>query len=193
MTDRPTTDLDSFETALLVQLRDEVRQRAGFTPVEPRGHTPQPRFAHRRRWIVAAATAAAAVVIATQVPGLGPTPAYAVTGRNGGEVKVRVNRLEGADGLELALRKRGIPADIIYLPAGKECAPDRYAERRTPGMVLGVARDWFQVTIPPGSVGEGDTFVLSASVVPAATGFSATTEFGIAEGTVKPCEAIDSP
>ena len=69
---------------------------------------------------MAAVAAAAALAIAVLVPGLGPRPAYAVTGRNNGEVIVHVTRLEGADGLEQALLKHGIRADINYLPAGSQ-------------------------------------------------------------------------
>jgi hypothetical protein len=193
MTDRSTPELDSFETALLAELREEVRQHSEHAPVESLLPTSPPPARHRRRWIAAAATAAAAVAAATQIPGLGLTPAYAITDRNDGQVKVRVNRLEGADRLEQALREHGIPADITYLPKGKECAPHRYTERRTPGMMLEVAHDWFRVTIPPGAVGKDDTFVLSASVVTTATGLQVTTEFGIADGPVTPCQVIDSP
>jgi hypothetical protein len=190
MTNRPTTTLDSFETALLAELREKVRQRTELPSVEP----PIPSHArHRRRWVVAAAMTAAALAIATQAPGIGPTPAYAVTGRNDGQIKVRVNRLEGADSLEQALGKRGIRADITYLPAGKECAPHRYTDRSVRGLTLEVASDWFRVTIPPGAVGKDDTFVLSASVVPNPTGFQATTDFGIAHGPVTLCQVIDSP
>jgi len=184
-------ELDSFETALLAELHEEVRTTAS-APVEVRAQWRQPHAWQRKRWLAVAATAAAALIIATQV-GLGPTPAYAVTGRNNGEVVVRVNRLEGADGLERALRKHGIPADITYLPFGKECAPGRYPERRTPGMMLSVSADWFEVTIPPDAVGKDDTFVLSAAVVPIPDGFRATTDVGIAQGSVGPCQVVDSP
>ena len=92
-----------------------------------------------------------------------------------------------------AWSKHGISADTTYLPFGKECAPDRYRERRTPGMVLSVAVNWFEVTIPPDAVGKDDTFVLPAAVVPIPDGFRATTDFGIAQGTVGPCQVVDSP
>lgn len=193
MTHRPAPDLDSFETALLAELREEVRRCADLAPLEPLLPVGPARARPRRRWVVAAATAAAALAVVTQVPGLGPSPAYAVSGRNDGRVQVRVNRLEGADRLERTLRERGIPADITYLPAGKECADGRFTERRTPGLQLDVARDWFRVTIPPGSVGAEDTFVLSASVMPTATGFQSSVEFGVAVGPVAPCRVVDSP
>lgn len=193
MTDRPTTELDSFETALLAKLQEELAKSASPAPCAapaPLGH---PRAPHRKRWVAATVTVAATLIIATQVPGIGPTPAYAVTGRNDGDVVVRVNRLEGAAELEQALRIHGIAADITYLPSGKTCAPARYTERHTPGMVLDVTLNWFEVTIPPGAVGKDDTFVLSAAVNPIPNGFHATTEFGIAQGRVKPCEVINSP
>jgi hypothetical protein len=191
--ERPMADLDSFETALLAQLQEEVRKTLNTAPVEHTASPPQLHTRHRKRWLAAAATVGVALVIAWQVPGLGPTPAYAVTGRNNGEVLVRVNRLEGADGLERALSEHGIAADITYLPAGKECSPGRYTDVSPRGLVLGVAVDWFEVTIPPGAVGKGDTFVLSAAVAPVHDGFQATTDFAIAHGTVKPCQIINSP
>ncbi len=131
--------------------------------------------------------------MALLVPHLGPTPAYAVTGRNNEQVKVKVNRLEGAESLEQALRERGIAADITYLPPNKECAPGRYSDRRTPGLLLSVSADRFEVTIPPNAVGKNDTFVLSAAVVPIANGLEAIVESGIAAGPVAPCRVIDAP
>ena len=191
MTNRPTTDLDPFETALLAELKQELRLGEPPATTGPATQWPHARRQPRTRW-VAAASVAAALVVATQVPGLGPTPAYAVTGRTNGEVVVRVNRLEGADGLEGALREHGIASDITYLPEGKECAAGRYRERRT-AAVLSVAFDWFEVTLPPGTVGKGDTFVVSAAVAAVPNGFQATVEFGITGGPVAPCKVVDSP
>ena len=125
--------------------------------------------------------------------GAWPTPAYAVSGRSNGEVKVRVTRLEGAEGLVRALGARGIAADVTYLAAGTQCAPGRYAPVRTPGLMLAVGSDWFEVTIPRNAVGKDDTFVLSASIVPIPHGFRASVDFDIAEGVVAPCRAVDAP
>ena len=151
---------------------------------------------HRKRWTaatVAAALAIAIPVMDTQVVGLGPTPAYAVTPRDDGRVAVQVSRLEGADSLEQALREHGIAADITYLPDGKQCAPGRYTKRRNPGVELTVGLNEFDVTIPEGAVGKNDTLVLSAAVTPTPHGFDFTIGFGIAGGTVNPCHVIDSP
>lgn len=192
MNSSQSPDLDTFETALLADLKAVVATAA----LNPAALPSSPHVPHRRRrWQIAAIAAAAATTTAVVllVPGSGTTPAYAVTGRNNGQVHVEVTRLEGADGLEKALRGHGIAADITYLPPDKQCAPDRYTERRTPGLQLGVGADLFEVTIPPGAVGDDDTFVLSASVVPIPDGVSFSVEFGIAESAVAPCRIIDAP
>lgn len=192
MNDPQSSDLDPFEAALLTHLKAVV---AAEQP-QPASPTPSPLVPHRRRrWqlMVIAAAAAVAAVVVLLVPGSGTTPAYAVTGRNDGQVHVKVTRLEGSDGLEGALSAHGIASDVIYLPPHKQCAPGRYAERRTPGLTLAVGADLFEVTIPPGTVGREDTFVLSASVVPTPDGASFTVEFGIAEGPVAACRVVDAP
>ncbi len=136
--------------------------------------------------------AAAALAVAVLVPALAPTPAYAVTERNG-EVHVRVNRLEGAEALERALAEHGIVADTTYLQPSNECAAGRYAAVHTPGLTLSVAANWFEVTIPAGAVGEGDTFVLDASVEPRDDGFRARVNFDVTQGVVAPCTVVDGP
>ena len=179
--------LDSFEAALLTELRSVVAETAVGEPAL----TPPVRRIPRRRALAAAA--AAVLVASLGVHALWPTPAYAVTERNNGEVTVRVNRLEGAEALERELADHGIAADVTYLPEGKACAAGRYAAIRTPGLMLGVGSDFSKVTIPPGAVGERDTFVLSASVVPLPNGFRASVDFDIAVGAVAPCRVIDAP
>jgi hypothetical protein len=183
-------------TQLCARIMGEQPSGETESTAAPRPSRPPHR---RRRWIAAAATAAAAAgaivtpVIDTQVPGLGPAPAYAVTPRHDGEVAVHVSRLEGADSLEQALREHGIAADITYLPYGKQCAPGRYTKRRNPGVELMIGLNEFEVTIPAGAVGKNDTLVLSAAVIPTRNGFDLTVGFGIASGPVKPCQVIDSP
>lgn len=189
MKHRPDTDLDTFEAALLTELKATLPQSS----TTPTANQVTPGWRHRRRWqLTVAAAAATALAIALLVPGLGPTPAYAVTGRNNGEVHVKVNRLEGADSLEQALAEHGIPADITYLPAGKECAPDRYSAVDTPGLSLSIGADDFEVTIPPGAVGEGDTFVLDAAVIPLPNGVQARVNFDIANGAIGPCHVVNT-
>ena len=180
--------LDTFEEELLRELRTLVEQNAAAADATP-ARVRRP----RRAWYAAAALAVAALLVALLTPVVRPEPAFAVTGRNGEKITVHVMRLEGAPQLEQALRERGVASDITYLPTGKSCAPNRYTERHTPDLVLGVAVDWFEVTIPPDAVGPNDTFVLSASVTPLPNGFQSSVDFGITAGDIAPCRVIDTP
>lgn len=194
MNNRPDTDLDTFEAALLTELRGAVGQAATAASQDHRVPARAPHPRHRRRWqVLVGAMAAAALGVALLVPNLGPTPAYAVTGRNNEEVRVKVNRLEGAGGLEQALRERGIRADVTYLPTDKQCAPGRYSDVGPTGLILSVSADRFEVRIPPNAVGNDDTFVLSAAVMPIPDGAQVIVDFGIAHGPVAPCRVIDGP
>jgi hypothetical protein len=185
--------LDSFETALLARLKQEIGSECTNGPAIDPLPTKGPSSPTRRRYAALVLAAAAITAIAILAHAIWPTPAFAVTGRNGREVTVKVMRLEGADQLEQALSDRGIPADVTYLPAGKECAPDRYEPVHTPGLALSVSSDWFKVTIPANAVGKGDTFVLAAAVVPFENGVKADVEFDIAHGPVGSCHPVDAP
>ncbi|CAN5132338.1 hypothetical protein BH24ACT10_BH24ACT10_19320 [soil metagenome] len=191
MTSRVSPRLDAFEARLLTELTAVVNAQASATRPAPSVRAGQRR---RRPWYlpVAGAAAAAAVAIAVGSTVVRPTPAYAVSGGNGEEITVTVTRLEGAEALQAALLERGVPADITYLPTGKACQPGRSAEIDTPGLSLVVGADLFEVTIPPGSVGPGDTFVLSAAVTPIDEGVRATVDFGVAQGAVAPCTVVDA-
>lgn len=185
--------LDFFETALLAQLKRKIdSESANGSTVDPLP-THDPKRPPQRRYAALVLAAAAIMAIAILAHTIWPTPAFAVTGRNGREVTVKVMRLEGADQLEQALSDRGIPANVTYLPPGKECAPDRYESVHTPGLALSVSSDWFKVTIPAHAVGKGDTFVLAAAVVPFENGVKADVEFDIAHGPVGPCHPVDAP
>ncbi|GLY18880.1 hypothetical protein Kisp01_58940 [Kineosporia sp. NBRC 101677] len=186
MNERPSTELDAFEERLLAELKTVASGPTSIDPALPA------RRREPRRWLLPAAAAAAAVAVASAVVVARPTPAYAVSGGNGAEVKVKVNRLEGADALEAALRERGIPADITYLPTDRACRPGRYTEVRTPGLTLEVRADLFEVTIPAGAVGEGNTFVLSAAVTPMEHGLRATVDFAVAQGPVAECTVVEA-
>ncbi len=187
-----TTQLDDFETALLHELRRHVADSAA-QPV------------HRRRRVlaglgIAAAAAAAAVVV---VPGAGVQPAYSVQQGNAGEITVAVNRLEDADGLERAIEAYGIEADITYVPGGGECAAGRYepVARSLQGMTTGVGADLLEVTLPPGAVRQGETFVLALSLVELPDtvepdgivnedGIRVWVDFDVAVGAVAPCDVV---
>ena len=124
------TQLDTFETALLAELRHHVEERDS-----------RPARRSRTRLVLSGlGVAAAAVTAAVVIPGLGVTTAYSVQEGNSGEVIVSVDRLEDAAGLERALEERGIAADVTYVPDGGQCAPGRYdvVDRDLAGMRIGV-------------------------------------------------------
>lgn len=190
MTNRPSPELDAFEERLLAELKAVVG--AQVAAVRPASRV-RARPRQQRRWYVpTAGAAAAAVAIALVATGSRSEPAYAVSGGNGEQVTVTVTRLEGAEALQGALRAHGIAADITYLPTDKACQPGRFAEVATPGLSLQVGVDLFTVTIPPGAVRPGDTFVLSAAVTPIDNGVRAIVDFGVAQGDVAPCTVVDA-
>jgi len=190
MTEGLSRQLDAFEERLLSELKALAATQAEAVPPP----LSSARTGRQRLWYLpTAGIAAAAVAITVIAVNARPTPAYAVSGGNGEEITVQVNRLEGAGALERALRARGVTADITYLSPDKACQPGRYAILDTPGLMLSVSAARFQVTIPPGAVGEHDTFVLSAAVRPFDNGVQATVDFGVAEGVVAPCSIVDAP
>jgi hypothetical protein len=184
--------LDSFETALLTRLREHVDQQPET----------RPRFSRPRLLLGAAATVAAAAAMVVVIPGLGTTTAYSVQEGNSGTITVEVHRLEDAEGLETELAKVGVRADITYLPDRHECAPGRYTpvDRPLSGMQVSMGADLLRVTIPPGAVRDGETFVMAVSgeTVPPSTepsqdgitdmgGFGGWTDFNVTGGQVRPC------
>lgn len=188
-----TTQLDSFETALLAELRSVVSARG----VEP-GRAPS-RPPVRRRLLAPLGIAAAAVTAVVVVPGLGSEPAYAVTVDGSGEVHVRVERFEDAAGLEQALEAQGIAADVTYLADDMQCAPGRYDDAPShPGdFSFSVGAGYgYKVDLDPGVLRDGETLVISASRLtptgdPDGDGVSdgggSYASVGVASGEVAPC------
>jgi hypothetical protein len=187
--------LDSFETALLNRLREHVDQQPA-----PRARVSRPRLL-----LGAAATAAAAAAIIVVVPGLGTTTAYSVQEGNSGTITVEVNRLEDAEGLEAELAEVGVKADITYLPDKQECAPGRYTpvDRALSGMQVAMGAHLLRVTLPPGTVRDGETFVMAVSggATPPDSepsrdgitdmgGFSGWTDFNVTAGQVQLCRVV---
>lgn len=202
-----STQLDSFETRLLAELRRHVAN----APAAGEGlDSRQPRIG-RTRLAFLAATAAVVIVAVLFAPGVGSSPAYSVGEGNAGEVHVEINRPEDAAGLERALEEHGISADITYLPELQICAPGRYAvaDRERTGLLLSVGERQLSVTLEPGAVRDDETFVLAWSVVPMTDaeleqvgaetdqsvidGFRSSVEFDIATGLVAPCQPIVAP
>jgi hypothetical protein len=184
--------LDSFETALLTRLREYVDQQPDV----------RPRFSRPRLLLGAAATVAAAAVMVVVIPGLGTTTAYSVQEGNSGTITVEINRLENAEGLEAELAKFGVRADVTYLPDRQECAPGRYTpvDRGLSGMQVSMGANLLRVTIPPGAVRDGETFVMAVSgeeTSPSSGpsqdgitdlgGFSGWADFNVTAGPVERC------
>jgi len=154
-----TTQLDDFETRLLHTLREQVAERESTAP--RRSHGP-------RRVVLTVAAVAAAATGLLFIPALGTSPAYSVQEGNAGEIVVEINAPTDASGLERALREHGIAADVTYLPELATCAAGRYVnvDRPLSGLTTMVSSDSIGVTIPPGAIRDGETFVLSWSVLP---------------------------
>lgn len=102
--------LDSFESALLSELREVVAERSADPP------------RRRRKPLLVAAAAAATVAasVGAVVFGFGtggPAPAsaaYSVSAENDGDIVVTIRRLDDAEGLEQALAEHGITAQVSY-------------------------------------------------------------------------------
>jgi len=104
--------LDTFETALLAELRREVAEHPAPAPARRRPL--------RRRLMLVAAGAvatAAATVVAVGLTGGGPTasPAFAVTSSADGSVSLAVYRLDDRAALEAALGEHGIDATVHFV------------------------------------------------------------------------------
>lgn len=188
--------LDTFETALLNRLRDEVEQQ---TTVRSRPSRP-------KILLGAAAAVVAAGAMVVVVPGLGTTPAYSVQEGNSGTITVEVQRLEDAEGLETELATFGITANITYLPNRQECAPNRYTpvDRSLSGMQVSMGSELLRVTLPPGAVRDDETFVMAVSgedVPPSSSepsedgvtdlgGFAGWADLNVTAGPVEPCAVV---
>ncbi|GAB3998531.1 hypothetical protein [Nocardioides marmoraquaticus] len=188
--------LDPFQEALLHELRQVVADGS----VEPT-------TARRRatRTVLAAAAVAALVGAGLALPALsGEQPAYAVVRGANGRVDVRVERLADAAGLERALARVGVAADVTYLPPDTRCADGRYADATAPIAGAGVRFSMgdgvgYHLVLGPGAVGDRQTVVVAASRTSAEVevGDDGTRtlggswgSFGIAEGPVAPCRPV---
>ncbi len=144
-------DLDTFEAALLHELRAHVEQRASVPVVRrPFGRS------------VATLAAAAAVIAAVSLASVTfrPSPAVAVERGADGDGVVTVTDWSQAEGLEQALAEQGVTADVEYL-AGARRASDLSDGGPSAGCAIGE-----QVTVDPAD-GACVTFTLDAGFVSA--------------------------
>lgn len=134
--------LDSFESALLTELRAHVADRPlPETVPEPTRSRP-----HYRRWAAGlAVAAAAATAFVVGSPG-GPAvnAAFAVTQEADGDVVATIHELEDAAGLEAALRAAGIDAHVSYetIPARAQEAADELPNEFGPYAVPDELYEW---------------------------------------------------
>ena len=112
--------MNSFETALLDELRTIVTERGEQRPRHPlAGLLRRPSFIAVP--VGLAGVAAAAVVGVGALSGA--TAAYAVTAAASGDVVVTINSLSDASGLQSALRADGIDAIVNYDAHGSSTPP----------------------------------------------------------------------
>lgn len=97
--------LDSFEAALLAELRTHVAERGAHTPT---------RRPLRRRVAAFVATAAAASAIVAGSIALRPDAAFAVEREPDGDVVITIERIPDPAALGQALRDEGVDAEVTY-------------------------------------------------------------------------------
>lgn len=112
-TDVDRTDFDSFDRALLTELRQVAAEGA----TAPARRT-------RKRWALSAAGLAAAGATAVGFATLGSSSAYAVDETESGDIVITIRELDDASGLEDALADHGIEAEVDYNADGFASEPE---------------------------------------------------------------------
>ena len=112
-----------FEQRLLDELKAVVAERGADEATTAAGATFAPVWRRAPRLALAAiavlAVAVAALVLSSG--GHNPQQAFAVEPQQGGGVTIKIYSLEDPEGLEGALERAGIPAQVNWLPAGTTC------------------------------------------------------------------------
>ena len=114
---------DNFERRLLDELKAIVAERGAEQGATSEGATARPAWRRAPRLTLGAAVVLAiAVAVLVFSSGGDNTPqAFAVEPQQGGGVTIKIFSLEDAAGLEGALERAGIPAQVNWLPAGVTC------------------------------------------------------------------------
>jgi hypothetical protein len=174
----------TFEDRALIALKELV--------TEP----PSGRKLSHKAWAATAGAAASLVaVVAATAFVIAPGPAFAVHSNSDGTVTVTVNSWEDTSGLEQALRERGYPAVVQYVPATKACMrpwfnrPAGLTGTRTAAAFVNVSQKDGKVTyvLDKKPIHSGETLILGA------TGPRSELQLGwsIATGKVSACHLID--
>ena len=191
-TPTPPRPLDSYEMALLQELRGEVERRSALAPdpapnLGPTTGAPARRTVRRR--LVLAGASVAAVAAAVTVPlALGGSPAYAVSPNSDGSVTVSIQRAEDAEGLQRALAANGVDAEVDYVPDGYACDPARFTPADGPStgpISVQSSTDGMTFTVPR-SMGDGGRTLV---IVMSGDEHSGSLDVASAEGTVGACAA----
>jgi hypothetical protein len=132
--------LGGFEERLLQELREMVAE--GTMPQAVRRERSLAGGSWvKRRWPVAvaaglAAAFAALLLVGSPFGGSDDGRAWAVTSIGAGTVKVEIDSLSDADGLQRELRQAGVPTVVQYIPPGKTCAgqASSHASVTSPGL-----------------------------------------------------------
>jgi hypothetical protein len=127
----------------------KARRAALVDAVGPDGQGPQPATGRRRRGLrlvlgAAAALAAAGVVLIFNSGGDSTSRAFAVEPQEGGGMTIKIYSLEDAVGLERALERAGIPAQVNWLPTGMTCR-DRLLTPSTAKTSMGGRTGGFEI------------------------------------------------
>ncbi|MQY03086.1 hypothetical protein [Actinomadura macrotermitis] len=153
--------MNTFEERLLVELKNVVAERAEMAPSRrPRRNV--------RRFALAGGLVAAAAAIAVAVPPLlgeeDVAQANPVERRPDGTVVVHLREFTHPEQVEARLRKVGVPAQVNFLPSGKQCKEPRATfldGRRTEGLFGDeTSTPSNEVVIKPGLLKPGQTVVL---------------------------------
>jgi hypothetical protein len=154
----------------------------------------------RRTALIAAGVGAFAVGATLGVPLIGgertAAPAYAVQRNDDGTVSVRIERFEDADGLEAAIERYGVKAEVDYLPYGKTCREPRYTVAPTADQSAAVSvgdQDGSSILLTPGDFDSNETLVIVHSSAQQAGVEDRVIQQLIAEGPVAPCDPVDLP
>ena len=189
--------LDSFETALLTELRTVRRGARGRSRTAPIAPPARPRRASPPRPPPASRSSPCpAPARRRRTPSRRPTTAPC-TSRSAPHAT--------PEALEAAFADHGITADVTYLDRGMTCDGSRGTPGTMPVRHVDLrhrdrAHDGFAIDIPAGLPGAGETLVLAAtrpSDAPdgpgRAPGADANAGMGFVTGDVSPCDPVAIP
>lgn len=183
----PRTPLDSFEKALLAELRETVQSHR-HAPAGDTSRRVMGRSWPRRALALAAGGAAAAAVVTTWQLSTPEAPAYAITHRDDRSISFVLNDPAAVEDLEEDLAARGVATDITVLPIGQVCAPGRFEPGAVPANQYAGPDG---ATIPADLLTPGQTLVIEYSGSPAdlkPDGGTIATSLTITDGPVAPCD-----